>query len=540
MEVPAAAGRHQRHNAARSAMAAARWHDADRHPAEDPVHDRRRAQQLMKSEIRERTENYIHARHQHPAWQLLAAQRAPLVLSCLRSVFEQSQDGVDFDSALQSLADLLAEHANLPEFEVGEQEPAVLARKELRRWIKRGLVVEREGRLYATDALEEALRFVDALGGRIMTSTASRLSVIGDLEARLNPDPEQRARHIRAKITELERELTAVSLGRVDVLSAEQAVEGIREVFVLASGLRADFRRVEDSWREADRQLRHAIINEQSDRGSIVDQLLDGYDVLRQTAEGRVFHGFHDQLSQTHELDAMKRSLRGILNHPAASRALNGAQQAELRWLVMRLVKESAGVVRARSRSEKDVRSFLRSGLAKEHHRVGHLLNELFREALNVDWKRAAICRRPSPLPPLAIANANLSLVDRLRFKSLDQEARRELQLRRQAGDLDNVDADFWSSFDMLDREALLQATLQLLQTAPEPLGIRQLAHALPPTHDLETLALWLSMAREADLPVGPAQEYVELEVTDAGLLRFELPQVALSAAALEGIRWEL
>ena len=52
------------------------------------------------------------------------------------------------------------------------------ANEELRSWIKLSLVVEREGRVYATDAFEEALRFVTALGGRIMTSTASRLSVV--------------------------------------------------------------------------------------------------------------------------------------------------------------------------------------------------------------------------------------------------------------------------------------------------------------------------------------------------------------------------
>ena len=63
--------------------------------------------------------------------------------------------------------------------------------------LKRALVVEREGRLYPTDALAEALRFVAALGERIMTSTASRLSTvqreIESLEAKLNPDPKSRA-----------------------------------------------------------------------------------------------------------------------------------------------------------------------------------------------------------------------------------------------------------------------------------------------------------------------------------------------------------
>ena len=118
------------------------------------------------------------------------------MLSCLQTLFEQSQNGIPFEETLQSLADLLTQHANQTDFEIGAEDRLVQARRELRDWIKRGLVVEREGRLYATDALEEALRFVGALDNRIMTSTASRLSVvqreIESVEASLNPDPKSR------------------------------------------------------------------------------------------------------------------------------------------------------------------------------------------------------------------------------------------------------------------------------------------------------------------------------------------------------------
>jgi hypothetical protein len=59
-------------------------------------------------------------------------------------------------------------------------------------------------------------------------------------------------------------------------LQGPEAVESIREVYTLASSLRADFRRVEDSWRQADRQLRQSIVSEHNHRGDIVDKLLDG------------------------------------------------------------------------------------------------------------------------------------------------------------------------------------------------------------------------------------------------------------------------
>lgn len=496
----------------------------------------------MDRSIQERTRSYVLARQQNAAWQLLASRRAPLVLGCLQELFERSHDGVGYDDAQQSLASLLAEHAGLSEFDIGG-DTAVLARKELRDWIRRALVIEREGRLYATDALEAALRFVTALDGRIMTSTASRLAVvqreIEHLEARLNPDPASRASYLRAQISHLQRQLDAADAGQVDVAGNREAMEGIRELYALATSLRADFRRVEDSWRDADLRLRHAIVNEGHHRGAIVDTLLDGHDTLLETVEGRVFQAFHQQLRQEIELESMKRRLRVILQHPAAGSALMPPQQADLRWLVMRLVKESASVIRTRSRSERDVRSFLRTGLATEHHRVGQLLNEVFRHAQAVDWTAAAVRRQPSCLPPLAIACAGLPLIERLRVKSLDQEALRGLDLQRQAGDLRQIDEEFWSSLDSLDREALVHDTVQAILAADQPLSLVSLSAQVAPTHDLESLAVWLGMAREAGCAFSDECESLDLVSRDEQALRFQVPLLSLHPAAFENFRWE-
>lgn len=497
----------------------------------------------MEAEVRERTDAYIHARHHHPAWQLLAARRAPLILSCLQTLFEHSPDGVGFDDALRALAEMLADRGNAGEFEISDEDFAAQARKELRSWIKLSLVVEREGRVYATDAFEEALRFVTALGGRIMTSTASRLSVvqreIEGLESSLNPDPRSRTVHLRHKLAELERELAAVERGDFVVLQGPEATERIREVYTLTTSLRADFRRVEDSWREADRQLRQTIVSEQIHRGEIVDKLLDGHDDLLGSAEGRVFHAFHQQLGHSIELDNMKQRLRTILRHPATQSALSRAQQTELRWLIMRLVKESAAVIQARARSERDVKGFLKTGLAAEHHRVGAMLNDIFQHALDMDWGSQSLRRKAGPLPPVAIANGALPVVERLLFKSLDQDGERELELQRKPVSLDEVEEEFWAAFDGLDRHALLQQTLGLLRRTGEPLGIGALARHLPPTHDLETIALWLSLAREADVPVGGERETVDVLAKEGTRLRFHVPVIELTATAVAGLEWE-
>lgn len=498
----------------------------------------------MQEDTQLRTQSYILARHQHAAWRLLLSPRAPLVLSCLQTLFEQSRDDILFDDALQMLASTLTQHANNDEFGSISDDPAGDARRELRSWIRRGLIVEREGRLVATDALQKALQFVDGLNDRIMTSTASRLATvqreIENLETRLNPDAQSRADHIKGRIKALEQELSEVEAGHFEVLRGAEAAEGIREVFNLATSLRADFRRVEDSYREADRTLRQFIVGEQHHRGEIVDKLLDGHDDLLETAEGQVFHGFYQQLGRSVELDNMKHRLRTILKHPAAGNALTRHQQDDLRWLVIRLVGESATVIRARARSERDVKGFLKTGLAAEHHRVGELLNEILGEALHVDWASHTVRKSDSSLPPVAISVSGLPSVDRLRFKSAEHDAKGELQLGEQAMSLNDIEDDFWRAFDGLNREALFQDTLQLLTVTDQAMSISDLASHLPPTHDLETVALWLSMVREADLPVNTSRESVEVTDYSGIKLRFDVPKVALTSDALKAIDREL
>jgi hypothetical protein len=498
----------------------------------------------MDSDIRERTQAYIAARYQHPAWVLLASRRAPLVLSCLQSLFETSQNGIPFEEALQSLGELLGQHANQADFEIGAEDPLALARRELRDWIRRGLVIEREGRLHATDSLESALRFVDGLDNRIMTSTASRLSVvqreIESVEAALNPDAGSRSAHLRRQITDLEQQLAEVEAGHVDVLSERDGVERIRDIFNLAMSLRADFRRVEDSWRDTDRALRHSIVTEQSHRGEIVDKLLDSHDSLLDTPEGRVFQGFQQQLSRQVELNDMKYRLRTLLKHPFALVALNPQQHSELRWLVLRLVQESELVIQARARIERDVKGFLKTGLAAEHHRVGLLLNEIFRHALDMDWSSAAVRRKDSPLPPVAPANSALPLPERLRFKSLDDEDSQQLELSQKTADLSQIDEEFWLSFASLDRQALVRDTLEVLKQIGKPLTLAELVQHLPPTHDLETLSVWLTLAREAGIPFDGRTEEIDLACTEGPLLRFTVPRVELSAAAVSEIDLEI
>ncbi|MBL3591866.1 MAG: DUF3375 family protein [gamma proteobacterium endosymbiont of Lamellibrachia anaximandri] len=179
----------------------------------------------------------------------------------------------------------------------------------------------------------------------------------------------------------------------------------------------------------------------------------------------------------------MKLRIRSLVRRPVVHKALTREQQTELSRLIIRLVGESGIVIRARARSERDVKGFLKTGMASEHHRVGQLLNDIFAQAATIDWSRQAVRRTPSPLPPVGVANSSLPVLERLRFKDLTEGIEPMLDLVEQTTNLDEVDDEFWSSFDALDRQALVEETQTLLAAEGRSMTIGEIAGKIPPTH---------------------------------------------------------
>lgn len=500
---------------------------------------------MQDNSARQLARKYISARHNHAAWRLLASPRAPLIAGCLSILFAGSQDGVAEEDALQALSDMLASFATQDEFNIDAENVLQQAGRELREWIKRGLVIERGQRIYETDAMRSAMHFIESLDNRIMTSTASRLSVvqqqIEQLETGMNPDPASRVASIKRKIRQLEYELTDAEAGNIPVLSEAQAIEAIREVFALATGLSADFRRVEDSWREADMQLRQKVVAEGTHRGDILDRLLDSQEALLNTSEGQVFDVFLRQLRETTRLEEMNHRLRTILAHPAARKALNRSQITELKWLRLKLTQESRTVIAARSRSEQDVRSFIKTGLASEHHRVGILLAEVFKAAQAMDWNKQKVRRLASSLPAFGFNAGNLPVIERLRYRTAPRGDDSALDFSQADVGLEGIDDEFWTALDGLDREALIVSTLERIRAAGKPVSFSELLDLLPPAHDLETLALWISMAREADIKIF-AEDTERFELTDEDGRRWEykVPRVFMDEQSLAGVDWDL
>lgn len=241
-----------------------------------------------------------------------------------------------------------------------------------------------------------------------------------------------------------------------------------------------------------------------------------------------MFEGFYAQLVKTTEIDEMKSRLRSILANNNADKALLRKQKADLRQLVWRLVRESERVIQARAKSERDVRGFLKSGLADEHMRVGAILQDIFQAALEVDWQSHVVRRRPGPLPPLSMSLANLPVIERLLVKQFDQFGDGELDLTVSEADPAAMDQELRQALQALNQARLFEATVAQLHASGKPLTLGELAKALPPTHDLETLAYWLAMARQAGIAVDEQTESIDLRDETDAWTRFHVPALEL------------
>ncbi len=483
---------------------------------------------------RELCQQLISLRRNNSSWKLLASRNAPLTLSCLKSLFDHGKPTVTLEDATEKLAEAFSFYINDTEFDVGSEDTQTdTARKELRQWLKRRLIVERDGQLMSTDALQLAFAFIDSLQDRTMTSTASRLATvqreIENLAANLSQKQSDREALLQAKIALLETELAAVKQGNFEVLEGPQATEGIREIYQLASSLHTDFRRVEDSYRAADLALRQRIMGEKHNRGEVVDDLLAGHEALVNTVEGQVFESFHQQLVNTVELTQMKQRLRDILQNPQTEAALDRKQSTDLRQLVPRLVGESERVIQARARSERDVRGFLMSGLADEQLRTGALLQDIFQVALDVDWQSQKVRRTPAPLPPVAIVVSNLPVPERFLLKDNSEQQSQTLDFNTQDANLHTMDAEFWQAYQALDRTELFNNTVAQLKLQGKPVSLTGLAASLPPSHDLETLTFWLAMAREAGIEILHDTDTIDLFDEEDGWTRFYTPKIQMS-----------
>lgn len=248
-------------------------------------------------------------RDRHPAWRLLRAQHASLVLSFLGSHFVEGNAGA---SSAARLADALDDH--LDALNAGSEEPAFprAAQEYLDGWAESGWLrrfypVSSDDVHYdATPALERAYAWVDGLRARSFVGTESRLHTVIDLLRQIvhgtEPDTDTRLAVLRAQREELDRQIAEVERGHVPVLTDTAVRERYQQFAGTARELLSDFRQVEENFRALDRGARERIASWEGSKGELLADLVSSRADISSSDQGSSFQAFYDfLLSETRQ-----------------------------------------------------------------------------------------------------------------------------------------------------------------------------------------------------------------------------------------------
>jgi hypothetical protein len=266
-------------------------------------------------------------RRHHPAWRLLRADSAALVLGFLGRVFvDENVRSISGQELTQRLDDEL--HAlNDPLEEPAFARPAKAYIAEwsspdvgwLRKYYPLG---SQEAHYDATPEVERALAWVASLEQRDFVGTESRLATAFDLLRQIvhgtETDPRARLAELHRRRAEVDAEIARVEAGDVAVLDGTAVRDRYQQFTTTARALLADFREVEANFRALDRDLRRRVASWAGSKGELLDDVLGNRSSITDSDQGRSFHAFYDFLlsprrqEEFAELLARAHGLEGI------------------------------------------------------------------------------------------------------------------------------------------------------------------------------------------------------------------------------------
>jgi hypothetical protein len=248
-------------------------------------------------------------RERHPAWRLLRAGNAALILSFLGEFFvEANRGGVParevaaaLDDRLHAVNAALAPDGDEVRFPKGAHsyldDWSASDDAFLRRYYPAG---DDEVHYEVTPAFEKAYSWVASLGARSFVGTESRLHTVVELLRQIvrgsESDPELRLAELRRRRQEIDDEIAAVEAGRVAVLDGTAVRDRYQQAAATARDLLADFREVEDNFRQLDRAAREQITAWEGSKGELLRDLIGSRSQITGSDQGRSFQAFYDFL----------------------------------------------------------------------------------------------------------------------------------------------------------------------------------------------------------------------------------------------------
>lgn len=321
-----------------------------------------------------------------PAMRLLRSPNAPFIVDFLYRQFkERGRLTIPMSELLVGLSEYREDlHGTYPEALRDKPEQYISAWcAGDSRWLHRFLEAKSNEPVYQlTPHTEDVFLFLDrALQkdlGFVGTESRLRLviSTLADLVAGASDDPEVHLRHLRQERARIDAEITQVER---DGVTTRYEPAAIRERFatavVLLKQLMADFRDVEDRFREITKDVQRRQTQGRDPRGSILEYALDSEDLLKKEDQGVSFYEFVRFILSPVQQEKLQAIITELGRLEAIAQQTDGL--ATVQRMVPLLLAEAEKVMRTNQRLSATLRRLLDSHSAADRQRLAQLLMEI-------------------------------------------------------------------------------------------------------------------------------------------------------------------
>ena len=434
-------------------------------------------------------------RRSHPAWRLLLASHAPLVASFLHEAFiapnvrtlSQSALRSKLEDALYRLREVDATDA----FPRGADQYLDEWADEGHGWLRKYYPPDSdEPHFDVTPGTERAIEWLAALGRRPFVATESRIMTVFDLLRQIvegtTLDPASRVAELERRRQELDDEIAAVRDGRLEVMDAARVRDRFLQMAATARGLLADFREVEQNFRELDRAVREKIATWEHGKGALLAEIFGERDAIADSDQGKTFRAFWDFLMSPERQEELTRLLETVLALPAVE-AL--APDARLRRVHYDWLEAGDVAQRTVARLSRQLRRYLDDQALLENRRVMQLIRRIEQRALAVRGEPpdGAFTELDEPAPRIELP------MERPLFSV---PLRPNITARPALADGGAIPDDVLFNQVFIDRELLAQRIRRTLQ-AREQVTLAEVVAVHPLEHGLAELIAYLSLAAE-------------------------------------------
>jgi hypothetical protein len=194
-------------------------------------------------------------------------------------------------------------------------------------------------------------------------------------------DKARRIERLQTEQTRINNEIDAIQKGRMFVLPPESALERTREIISLADDLAGDFRRVRDQFEQLNRNLREKLMDNEGNRGEVLDSLFAGIDLISESDAGRTFNAFWRLLTDPEQEAILDQALESVMSREFVAR-LDIKDKHFLRRMTRNLLDQGGAVHEVMQTFARSLKRFVQSREYLEQRRLNQLLNEAQHAAL--------------------------------------------------------------------------------------------------------------------------------------------------------------